>query len=337
MYGKIVFGTDGGHAAALAGEVAATVARATSSRFLAVTGYTSAVGAQERVDAALDAAEAAGMRRARMTAIARAGRPGDVLAEVAEEQDAGLIVLARGESPDAGAAPLSDLGRWMLKNTPCDLLLVTGHRRDAHAPYGRIVIASDGSATADRAARKGFDLARAIVAEVTLVFVGHPSTGELVMQDTIDVYGMGIETRVVIRQGDPSTEILSVARESDADLLVIGNKGLAGARGLLLSSVPEKVILGAERDTLLCRTVTQVGADLPPGQGGVIERRGERFAAYVDDGGQLHLMSARCTHLGCTVDWNPGESTFDCPCHGSRFGPTGEVVNGPASRPLPPA
>jgi nucleotide-binding universal stress UspA family protein/nitrite reductase/ring-hydroxylating ferredoxin subunit len=337
MYGKIVFGTDGGPAAAKAGEVAATVARATSSRFLAVTGFTSAVGAQERVDAALDAAEAAGMRRARMTAIARPGRPGDVLAEVAEEQDAGLIVLARGEGGAEGSAPLSDLGRWMLKNTPCDLLLVSGRRADAHEPYGRIVIASDGSATADRAARKGFDLARAVVAEVTLVFVGHPSTGELVMQDTIDVYGMGIETQVVVRQGDPSTEILAVARESGADLLVVGNKGLAGARGLLLSSVPEKAILGAECDTLLCRTVTQVVADLPPGQGGVIERRGERFAAFVDDGGQLHLMSARCTHLGCTVDWNPGESTFDCPCHGSRFGPTGEVVNGPAARPLPPA
>jgi len=336
MYGKIVFGTDGSRSAARAGEVAATVARASESRFLAVTGYASAVGADERVAAALDAAETAGLRRARMKAIARPGRPGDVLVEVAEEQDAGLIVLARGEGEPDEAPPLSDLGRWMLKNTPCDLLLVTG-ARDPHGPYGRIMIASDGSATADRAARKGFDLARAIVAEVTLVFVGHPATGELVMQDTIQVYGMGIETQVLIRQGDPSTEILAAAREIDADLVVVGNKGLAGARGLLLSSVPEKVILGADRDTMLCRTVTQLVADLPPGQGGVIERRGEKFAAYVDDAGELHLMSARCTHLGCTVDWNPGESTFDCPCHGSRYAPTGEVINGPAARSLPPA
>ena len=336
MYGKIVFGTDGSRSAARAGEVAATVARASESRFLAVTGYASAVGADERVAAALDAAETAGLRRARMKAIARPGRPGDVLVEVAEEQDVGLIVLARGEGEPGEATPLSDLGRWMLKNTPCDLLLVTG-ARDPHGPYGRIMIASDGSATADRAARKGFDLARAIVAEVTLVFVGHPATGELVMQDTIQVYGMGIETQVLIRQGDPSTEILAAAREIDADLVVVGNKGLAGARGLLLSSVPEKVILGADRDTMLCRTVTQLVADLPPGQGGVIERRGEKFAAYVDDAGELHLMSARCTHLGCTVDWNPGESTFDCPCHGSRYAPTGEVINGPAARSLPPA
>jgi Rieske Fe-S protein len=97
------------------------------------------------------------------------------------------------------------------------------------------------------------------------------------------------------------------------------------------------VIDGAASDVLMCRTVMQIASELAPGEGGVIERRGEKFAAYVDSAGELHLMSARCTHLGCTVGWNPGEKTFDCPCHGSRYSPTGEVVNGPAARPLPPA
>ena len=77
---------------------------------------------------------------------------------------------------------------------------MSGRTRDPHAPYGRILIASDGSATADRAARKGFDLARAMVAEVTLVFVGHPSTGELVMQDTLAVYGQGVPSEIMIRE-----------------------------------------------------------------------------------------------------------------------------------------
>jgi Rieske Fe-S protein len=83
--------------------------------------------------------------------------------------------------------------------------------------------------------------------------------------------------------------------------------------------------------------VTQTVTELAPGEGGIIERSGEKLAASVAEDGSLRLMSAKCTHMGCTVAWNPGERTFDCPCHGSRFGPTGEVVNGPATRPLPPA
>jgi nucleotide-binding universal stress UspA family protein/nitrite reductase/ring-hydroxylating ferredoxin subunit len=217
------------------------------------------------------------------------------------------------------------------------LLIVAWGDRDPHAPYGRIVIASDGSATADRAARKGFDLAREVLATVTLVFVGHPKTGELVMQDTIDVYGRGIETEVRLLEGDPGQRILQTADDVGAELVVIGNRGLQGAKGFLLGSVPERVIEGTDRDVLVCRTVMQIASELAPGEGGVIERRGEKLAVYVDDDGMQHLMSARCTHLGCTVGWNAGEHTFDCPCHGSRYSPIGEVINGPAARPLPPA
>jgi nucleotide-binding universal stress UspA family protein/nitrite reductase/ring-hydroxylating ferredoxin subunit len=333
MWGRIVFGTDGSPAATRAGEVAATIARATSAKLIATSGYrASSVGAEERLAEALDVAEAAGMRRARLEAEALPGRAGDVLVGVAEAQDAGLIVVARGEDQT-----LSDLSRWLTHHAPCDLLIVASGSRDPHAPYGRIVIASDGSATADRAARKGFDLAREVLASVTLVFIGHPKTGKLVMEDTIDVYGRGIETEVRLLEGDPAQQILQTAEEVDAELVIVGNRGLQGAKGFLLSSVPEKVVEGTRRDVLVCRTVMQIASELGPGEGGVIERRGEKLAISVDETGTQHLLSARCTHLGCTVAWNPAEHTFDCPCHGSRFSPTGEVVNGPAARPLPPA
>jgi Rieske Fe-S protein len=68
---------------------------------------------------------------------------------------------------------------------------------------------------------------------------------------------------------------------------------------------------------------------------GAILRSGlKKVAVYRDDEGKLHKFSAVCTHLDCVVRWNPVEKTWDCPCHGSRFSKLGEVVNGPANKPL---
>ncbi|HEX6070853.1 MAG TPA: FAD-dependent oxidoreductase [Longimicrobiaceae bacterium] len=72
-----------------------------------------------------------------------------------------------------------------------------------------------------------------------------------------------------------------------------------------------------------------------PGTGMVLRRGAKPIAAYRDEAGVLHERSAVCTHLGCIVHWNAEETSWDCPCHGSRFAPTGEVLNGPAPFPLP--
>lgn len=71
------------------------------------------------------------------------------------------------------------------------------------------------------------------------------------------------------------------------------------------------------------------------GHGCIVERDGKQVAAYRDPGGILTIRSAVCTHMGCLVAWNTAERTWDCPCHGSRFAPTGEVISGPAESPLP--
>jgi glycine/D-amino acid oxidase-like deaminating enzyme/nitrite reductase/ring-hydroxylating ferredoxin subunit len=70
------------------------------------------------------------------------------------------------------------------------------------------------------------------------------------------------------------------------------------------------------------------------GQGKVIDRNGAKVAAYRDPAGTVTLRSAICTHMGCTVGWNTAERTWDCPCHGSRFTPAGDVISGPAGAPL---
>jgi glycine/D-amino acid oxidase-like deaminating enzyme/nitrite reductase/ring-hydroxylating ferredoxin subunit len=74
--------------------------------------------------------------------------------------------------------------------------------------------------------------------------------------------------------------------------------------------------------------------DIEPGTGAIIRRGLSKVAVYRDDRGTLHECSATCTHLGCIVDWNDAEKTWDCPCHGSRFDRFGTVLNGPANRDL---
>jgi nitrite reductase/ring-hydroxylating ferredoxin subunit len=73
------------------------------------------------------------------------------------------------------------------------------------------------------------------------------------------------------------------------------------------------------------------------GTGGILEVDGKRVAAYRDEDGTATLLSPKCTHLGCEVAWNDAESSWDCPCHGSRFTATGKVMGGPAEEPLSPA
>ncbi|HWA10847.1 MAG TPA: FAD-dependent oxidoreductase [Opitutaceae bacterium] len=74
--------------------------------------------------------------------------------------------------------------------------------------------------------------------------------------------------------------------------------------------------------------------ELGRNQGRILGHLGKKVAAYRDAHGKVTVCSAVCTHLKCIVAWNGAEQTWDCPCHGSRFKPTGEVISGPAEKPL---
>lgn len=74
--------------------------------------------------------------------------------------------------------------------------------------------------------------------------------------------------------------------------------------------------------------------ELPRGEGRLISVEGHKVAAYRSLDGEITLCSPVCPHLKCIVRWNPTEQTWDCPCHGSRFQATGEVMSGPAQAPL---
>jgi glycine/D-amino acid oxidase-like deaminating enzyme/nitrite reductase/ring-hydroxylating ferredoxin subunit len=75
-------------------------------------------------------------------------------------------------------------------------------------------------------------------------------------------------------------------------------------------------------------------SSLAAGDSAIVEAEGEAFAAYRAPDGELFAVSPVCTHMGCKVRWNSVETSWDCPCHGSRFRPDGTVVEGPALTPL---
>ncbi len=74
--------------------------------------------------------------------------------------------------------------------------------------------------------------------------------------------------------------------------------------------------------------------NLERGQGCVLKVDGQRIAAYRNSDGHITELSAVCTHLGCIVHWNEAGTSWDCPCHGSRFDVMGNVIAGPAETPL---
>ena len=76
--------------------------------------------------------------------------------------------------------------------------------------------------------------------------------------------------------------------------------------------------------------------ELEPGEGDIVELDGEKVAGHRRDDGTLVAVSPTCTHLGCQVNWNRAERSWDCPCHGSRFDPLGRMLNGPSTRDLTP-
>lgn len=77
-------------------------------------------------------------------------------------------------------------------------------------------------------------------------------------------------------------------------------------------------------------------ADMAPGEGKVVKYENHTLALHKDDNGNLHALHSECTHMKCTIAWNTAEGSWDCPCHGARFGVDGAVLTGPAARDLTP-
>jgi nucleotide-binding universal stress UspA family protein len=145
--------------------------------------------------------------------------------------------------------------------------------------FSSIVVGTDGSDTAQKAVRAALDLAKQVGATVELVSAYEPVTNARLRREAEQVpedmqwminareevdatlreaadeaTAVGIEARTHARQGDPADAILDVAEEQKADLIVVGNKGMTGAKRFLLGSVPNKVSHHAPCSVLIIRT-----------------------------------------------------------------------------------
>ena len=145
--------------------------------------------------------------------------------------------------------------------------------------FGSIVVGTDGSETAGEAVRQATDLAKSVGARIHLVSAFEPVGNQRLREERTQVPDdmqwmvhqredveatlrqaaerieeAGVQAKTYARQGDPADAILDVAEEENADLIVVGNKGMTGAKRFLLGSVPNKVSHHAPCSVLIIRT-----------------------------------------------------------------------------------
>lgn len=102
----------------------------------------------------------------------------------------------------------------------------------------------------------------------------------------------------------------------------------------LLASTPKLLLDGAQTVYSIAKEKLELPRktlfDIPNGTAAVVKVEGEKVGVYKTPDGGAYFVTVRCPHLGCRLEWNPAELTWDCPCHGSRFDYTGKLLNDPA-------
>lgn len=340
-YARIVVGTDGSETAGRAVDRAARLTKDLDGTLFLVTasapiGMTDDV-AEEIVVAARDRVRGQGVEA---EAVVQEGDPAEVLTSVAASKDAGLVVVGDQGLGKARRFKLGGVAEKVAVMAPCDVLIVeTQNPRPApeEGPvYPRLLVGTDGSPTATAAVQRAYDFGMMIGVGVLVATATDDdvlAAIHLEQARKIKPRALGVETKVL--RGEPAKSLVREADDQGVGLIVVGNRGLTGARRVFLGSVPSRVAHRADRDVLIARTVGRTIKDLRPGQGGVVDAGGGKtVAAFVEEDGTVRALDPRCTHMGCTVRFNQSERTWDCPCHGSRYDLEGGVLQGPAKKAL---
>lgn len=122
-------------------------------------------------------------------------------------------------------------------------------------------------------------------------------------------------TAQICGRDHPYAEIFGPHRVSGAEL-----SGIACNAGEAVKGLGKR----------LFQTPEGTEAQIAEGSGGIVVVEGQKVGIYRDEKGEVHAVDVRCPHLGCQLEWNPDEKSWDCPCHGSRFDYDGKLLDGPA-------
>jgi nucleotide-binding universal stress UspA family protein/nitrite reductase/ring-hydroxylating ferredoxin subunit len=340
-YKTIVVGTDGSVTALRAQHKATRIAKRTGARLVIVTAVASpdaeaGAEAEAVIAKACATAERYGIEA---SSLVLSGEPADAIAQAASESHAELIVVGDVGMGRLRRFRLGGVAERTANKAPTDVLIVRtrevvkGSRHEN--PYRGILVGTDGSPSATAAVLKAFDLGMILEIGITVVYVaGDPIVGAIVLEraQAAKPDWVSVQTRIV--EGDPAEMIRKVAEEEHCDLILVGNKGMVGTQRYTMTSVPAKLAHGRGQDLLVAKTTERTLADLGPDRGGVVDVEGKKLAVYIDATGHAYGLSPRCQHMGCSVEWNDGDKTWDCPCHGSRYKFDGQVIHGPATRDL---
>jgi nucleotide-binding universal stress UspA family protein/nitrite reductase/ring-hydroxylating ferredoxin subunit len=338
-YRTIIVGTDGSVTAYRAQHQATRIAKRMGARMVIVCGSSSPTGRQEAKNIVARACASARRHGIEATGSVRMGEPADAIAESAAESSADLIVVGDVGMGHLRHFRLGGVAERTAHQAPTDVLIVRTRekvrRNRSDQPYRGILVGTDGSPSATAAVLKAFDLGMILEIGVMVVYVaGDPIVGAIVLEraGATKPDWIPVQTRIV--EGQAAEKIQEVAQEEHRDLIIVGNKGIVGTRRYTMTSVPTKLAHASGQDLLIAKTTERTIADLGPGRGGVVDVEGKKLAVYIDAEGHAYGLSPRCQHMGCSVQWNDRDKTWDCPCHGSRYKFDGQVIQGPATRSL---
>lgn len=182
------------------------------------------------------------------------------IVNIAEEYKAGLIVIGRRDRNDLARLMVGDATRKVVGTAPCNVMVVP---RGAQAPHRGLLVGTDGSELGDQAARAAIELAGYCQLPITIASVAVPGQSDERRQEGVDAIQrlqgeareQGLTADATFEEGRAEVTLIDVARRDNRDLIIVGSHGRTGLKRLLMGSVSERVIGGADCPVLVVKNV----------------------------------------------------------------------------------